>query len=238
MRDSYIDNTATTMNVRLNHGAEIWKHSLVRNTSMESFSKINDFCRVENSELGVHTDLQRYAMVYNSMIGDYTYTGRNFVCWHARIGKFCSISWNVSIGGANHDYTRISQHAFLYAPQFGILGKESNPGYNRFEDKCIIGNDVWIACNVVICRGITVGDGAVIAAGAIVTKDCDPYTIYAGVPAKPIKRRCSRYLADRLIKTAWWNLPADLIREHFELFNSQISLESVEKIEQLVQQLN
>lgn len=228
-----IDPTAIVENVKMGEGSQIWKNAFVKNCNLEDYSKINDFCRLEHCELGIHTDIQRYAMCYHTVFGNYTYTGRNFVSWYCKIGKFCSISWNVGIGGANHDYNRISQHAFLYARQFDLMG-DNEVGYDRFTDDCVIGNDVWIGCNAVICRGVHVGDGAVVAAGAVVTKDVEPYTIVAGVSAKKIKERCSRELAERLIATSWWNLDGKIIKENFELFNSPICLASVEGIEQLV----
>lgn len=230
----FIDQSAFTDSLVIHSGAQVWKQAFVKNCILGECSKINDFGRVENTQLGIHTELQRFSMVYNSRIGDYTYTGRNFVCWHAEIGKFCSISWNVSIGGANHDYNRIAQHAFLYAPQFGMLEKDQNIGYDRFTDNCVVGNDVWIACNAIICRGVKIGDGAVIAAGAVVTKDCEPYTIYAGVPARSIKLRCDKGLAVRLCKAKWWDLPPAVIKDNLSIFNCEISPESVEMIERLV----
>lgn len=217
----------------MGEGSQIWKNAFVKHCSLDECSKINDFSRVEHCALGKHSDIQRYAMCYHTTFGDYTYTGRNFVSWYSIIGKFCSISWNVGIGGANHDYNRISQHAFLYARQFDLMG-DNEAGYDRFADECVIGNDVWIGCNAVICRGVHIGDGAVIAAGAVVTKDVEPYTIVAGVGAKRIKERCSRSLAKRLQESAWWNLDPQTIKLHFILFNSQISEESVNKIEKLV----
>ena len=232
-----IDPSAFVENTQLGEGTQIWKNAFVRNCELRDFSKINDFSRLEHCKLGIHTDIQRYAMCYYTAFGDYTYTGRNFVSWHCKIGKFCSISWNVSIGGANHDYNRISQHAFLYARQFDLMGEDVE-GYNRFEDECVIGNDVWIGCNAVICRGVHIGDGAVIAAGSVVTKDVEPYTIVAGVPAKKIKDRCPRALAVRLRNTAWWDLDGQTIKEHFNLFNSQIDEENVCKIEALTDIMN
>lgn len=223
--------TATTENVSWGDNSKVFKQVVVKNTELGDNSIIGDYGRVENCFFGNHVDIQRYSMIYHSQIGDYTYTGRNFTCWYANIGKFCSISWNVSIGGANHDYSKISQHAFLYARQFGLLDGE--PLYDRFSSKCTIGNDVWIGCNAVICRDVTIGDGAVIAAGAIVTKDVEPYTIVAGVPAKVIKRRCSQDLAKRLIATKWWNLDPCVIKENLSVFNSIISEESVKAIEDL-----
>ena len=230
--DSFIHETAEVVNVEMQDGAKVFKNAFVKNSMLGEDVKVGDFGRIEDCKFGKNVDLQRFAMIYHSQIGDYTYTGRNLTCWYAHVGKFCSISWNVSIGGANHDYEKICQHAFLYARQFGLL--EGEPLYDRFNTKCIIGNDVWIGCNAVICRDVTIGDGAVIAAGAVVTKNVDPYTVVAGVPAKVIKRRCSKALADRLIKAQWWNLPTSFIKENFVLFGEPINEESVERIEELV----
>lgn len=232
MKKNNISKSATLENVIVAPTACIYD-AFVKNTVVGERTIIRDGSRIENSKFGLNVDLQRNAMIYNTKINDYTYTGRNFVAWHSRIGKFCSISWNVSIGGANHDFHRITQHAFLYASQFGFLGKDEEPKYNRFSDDCVVGNDVWIACNVVICRGVHIGDGAVIAAGAVVTKDVEPYTIVAGVPAKVIKERCPRELATRLNNANWWNLPSEIIKDNLNLFAEEISETSIFKLEQI-----
>lgn len=231
--NSFVHETAEVINVEMRDGAKVYKNAFVKNSVLGENVKVGDFARIENSDFCRNVDLQRFAMIYNSQMGDYSYVGRNFTCWYAKIGKFCSISWNVGIGGANHDYNRISQHAFLYAPQFGMLDVDQAPGYDRFDSPCEIGNDVWIGCNAVICRGVHIGDGAVIAAGAVVTKDVEPYTIVGGVPAKVIKRRCPLELAHRLQRAEWWSLPSDVIKDNFELFSQVITEESVYKIEDL-----
>lgn len=227
----FIHDTAETTDITMEDGAQIYKNASVKKSYLGKDVKIGDFSRIENSQFGRSTDIQRFALIYNSKISDFSYVGRNFTCWHAIIGKFCSISWNVSIGGANHDYHRITQHAFLYSSQFGILCSDQKAAYDRFNTKCEIGNDVWIGCNAVICRGVTIGDGAVIAAGAVVTKDVEPYTIVGGIPATIIKRRCSRTLADRIMKTEWWNLDPEIIKKHFNDFNEKISAKSIVALE-------
>lgn len=234
MNNSFIHETAEVTNTELREGAKVYKNAFVKNSFLGVNVKVGDFGRIEDSLFGEAVDLQRFAMIYHSEMGDYSYVGRNFTCWHAKIGKFCSISWNVGIGGANHDYTRVSQHAFLYAPQFGMMKPGQEVGYNRFEDPCEIGNDVWIGCNAVICRGVSIGDGAVIGAGSVVTKDVPPYTIVGGVPAKVLKRRCSEDLAKRLQNVKWWNLPSEVIKDNFDLFNQIINEDSVKDIEDLV----
>lgn len=228
-----IHETAEVVSVQMAPDSHIYKNACVKRTVLGTKSNVGDFGRVEDCVLGNHVDLQRFAMVYNCSLGDYTYVGRNFTAWHSQIGKFCSISWNVSIGGANHDYNRITQHAFLYAPQFNLIDSIEDSRYDRFTDECIIGNDVWIGCNAVICRGVRIGDGAVIAAGAVVTKDVEPYTIVGGVPAKVIKQRCPIDLATRLMATRWWDLNSETIRNNIELFSSEILEETVIRIEEL-----
>lgn len=233
MNDIFVHKTADVADINLQEGSKIFKEVYVRKSKVGSQTKIGDFSRIENSDFGNCIEIQRHAMIYNSMIGDYSYTGRNFVCWYAKIGKFCSISWNVSIGGANHDYNRITQHAFLYARQFGMMDESQDVGYDRFCQGCTIGNDVWIGCNAVICRNVNIGNGAVVAAGAVVTKDVPPYAIVGGCPAKVLKMRCNEDLAKRIEATEWWNFDPKIIRKNFFVFNSEISEETVRLIEEL-----
>ena len=230
-----INNDSELINCIVGNNVRIFSDCFIKNTKMEDDVVIRDFARIESSVLHNHCDIQRTSMIYSSEIGAYTYTGKNITIWHAKIGKFCSISWNVSIGGANHGYEKITSHAFLYAPQFGLL-KGKKALYNRFSEKCIIGNDVWIGCNAVILRNVTIGDGAVIGAGAVVTKDVEPYSIVAGVPAKVIGRRCSPELGNQLSKSHWWDLPKDIISNNIELFSTAICEDSVKKICQLWEQ--
>lgn len=233
-KNVFIHATAITKDLCLSDDVKIYQYVTIRNSTLSENVKIGDFSRIENSKFGIMADIQRYALIYNCEIDDYTYTGRNFTAWYSKIGKFCSMSWNVSIGGANHDYKRMTQHAFLYSPQFGMIPNVESKKYDRFQDTCEIGSDVWIGCNSVICRGVKIGDGTVVGAGAVVTKDVPPYAIVAGVPAKIIKHRCSLELADRLVAAKWWNLPAEIIKQNIDVFNSDINENSVSQIEKIV----
>lgn len=215
----FISKTSNVKNVEGALSSKIYNNCRVVDTTLAENSSIGDNSRVFNSSLGNFVYIQRDALMYSTNVGDYTYTGKNFTSWYSKIGKFCSISWNVSIGGANHDYERVTTHAFLYSNDYDFLNGRT--GYNRFKDECIIGNDVWIAANATVCRGVVVGNGAVIAAGAVVTKDVEPYTIVAGIPAKPIKKRFSNEVISILLKSEWWNLPPQIIKDNFELFNSK-----------------
>ena len=204
--------------------AKIYKSTRVEDTVLGEYVTVGDFSRLGGCRLDEHV----------VTMGRYSYTGRNTTAWHADIGSFCSISWNVSIGGADHDYSRLTTHTFLYSDMFGLL-PEGESGYDRFAAPCVIGHDVWIAANACICRGVTVGTGAVIGAGAVVTHDVEPYTVVAGAPARPIRRRFSDHIIARLLESRWWELPAQAIRENFHLFNAAPSDESLDELAALRQ---
>lgn len=218
-------------------GIRIFKDAWVKDCILKNNVLIRNHCRLENCFLGNYVQLQRNAMMYHVVIGERTYTGKNFTAWHCRIGKYCSISWNVSIGGANHDFHRITSHAFLYTDGFGISLPEKWESYDRFSERCEVGNDVWIACHAIVNRGVIIGDGAVIAAGAVVTKDVAPYSIVAGVPAKVIGRRCTEDQAKKLQEIAWWDFPTKMIEDNIPLFNQQITDESIAAIEKIANNL-
>jgi acetyltransferase-like isoleucine patch superfamily enzyme len=82
-----------------------------------------------------------------------------------------------------------------------------------------VGSDVWIARNAIILPGVTVGDGAVIGAGAVVTRDVPPYAVVAGSPAKPIRYRFDGETIGRLLSIKWWDLPDDELRRLAAAFN-------------------
>lgn len=233
----YVHESSTALNCKVDGDASIYQNCRVENTRLGERATVADFCRVFDCDLGERSTLQRYSLMYSTKLGRYSYTGRNFTSWHCEIGAFCSVSWNVSIGGANHDYTKVTTHSFLYGRDYSDING-GNEGYDRFTDKCVIGNDVWIGCNAVIARGVSVGDGAVIGSGAIVTKDVEPYTVVAGVPAKPIKKRFSEDVTEILCQSRWWEFPKEIIKDNFELFNSQADIDTAKQILNLRKQFD
>jgi len=198
---------------QIDPSVKLYKGTSVQNSYLKQFVTVGDFSKVQNSTLDEKTRIDRNNHINSSMLGRYSYTGRNTVILHASIGAFCSISWNVSIGGANHDYSRISQHSFLYG---SVLRPEDEPiPYNRFDDPVNIGHDVWIAAGAVIMRGVTIGDGAVIGANAVVTRDVPPYAIVVGSPAKVIKYRFEPEIIELLLQLKWWLWSEEKIKENF-----------------------
>lgn len=126
------------------------------------------------------------------------------------IGRYCSIAANVHLMGDSHPTERLTTHPFTYHNDFREFARDHygrdllQEPYTIAADRVTIGNDVWIGEGVVIAQGVTIGDGAVVATRSVVTKDVPPYTIVAGVPAKPIRKRFDPALIDLLLETKWW----------------------------------
>ncbi|OUZ14862.1 CatB-related O-acetyltransferase [Enterococcus cecorum] len=161
---------------------------------------------------------------FRGELGSYSYIGENCRLY-ARVGKFCSISSNVKVVDASHPI-----HFISTSPVFYSTAKQANSTFveeDMYDDMltlpnsvfpCEIGNDVWIGENVIIKGGVTIGDGACIAMGAVVTKDVPPYSIVAGIPAKVIKYRFDADKIKILLETKWWERDDSWIMEHKSSF--------------------
>lgn len=149
-------------------------------------------------------------------IGDYSYVNKNSSVENCEIGKYCSISSGVFICPFEHDLESISTHPLFES-------RETRPKRRK---KVVIGNDVLISLNAIILEGVHIGNGAVIAAGAVVTKDVQPYEIVGGIPAKHIGYRCSEKTIEYLNEYQWWNLGREVIDE---LRRKNIRLDGFEK---------
>jgi acetyltransferase-like isoleucine patch superfamily enzyme len=129
------------------------------------------------------------------------------------VGRYCSIASGLSIMGTRHPYEWVSTSSFTYDKNFVIFNKSLQDFSASYtvnktpvrNNKIVIGNDVWIGANVLLSRGITIDDGAVIAANSVVTKDVEPYTIVGGNPAKVIKKRFSDDVICALRMLQWWD---------------------------------
>ncbi len=146
-------------------------------------------------------------------IGRHTYIQRGSEVLSARIGNFCSIGMNCHIGMFEHPIGNISTSSRLYLRML-----HDNEFYNDIPAPSKIGNDVWVGSNSTILGGVTVGDGAVVAAGAVVTKDVPPYAVVGGVPAKVIKYRFTEEKIDTLLAMKWWNWSDNEIVKYKDLF--------------------
>ncbi len=193
----------------------IWEQSITDNMEFDIFYK---HCKVGKRTSHYKALLTPFALAEN-------------------IGRYCNINYSARVV-KNHSLDLVSIHeAFLesrgwkseieYQQQREYIEK-----YGKYHENCWvdydkptrknppinIGNDVWIGQNVVILPGVTIHDGGVCAAGAVVTHDVPPYTIVGGVPAKPIKKRYTDEIIDQLLKIRWWDWSDDKIKENIEYF--------------------
>ncbi|KAB0483012.1 hypothetical protein F7Q91_01545 [Vibrio chagasii] len=216
------------MNSKIDGNAKIFNNVNINNSQI-GVSSIGDNSNIESTVIKSRVKIDRNNYIYHSFIGEYSYTGRNTTIIHTKIGSFCSISWNVTIGGANHDYSRITQHSFLYDDSSKLRPDDSKVVYDRFTKPLSIGSDVWIAAGSVVTRGVCIGDGAVVGANSVVTKDVPPYAIVAGNPAKIIKYRFSTEIIELLLTIRWWDWPLEKIRKHYEMISNTPSIKELEK---------
>jgi acetyltransferase-like isoleucine patch superfamily enzyme len=150
-------------------------------------------------------------------IGAYTYGKPEVRFWQdgtLKIGKFCSISSKVTILlDGNHDMEKVT----TYPLSHGFLGiAHDRPVNYPCKRHVVIGNDVWIAYGATILPGVTVGDGAVIGAMAVVTKDVEPYAIIGGNPAALIRKRFDDATITKLLELRWWDWPDEKIHERLQ----------------------
>ncbi len=166
-------------------------------------------------------------------IGDHTYGKPLVFHWEEdtklKIGKFCSISDEVKIFlGGNHRADWISTYPFPGLPGEWPNAK-SIDGHNISKGDVVIGDDVWIGYGANILSGVTIGDGAIIGAFSLVTKNVAPYAIVGGNPAREIKKRFDDEKIEKLLELKWWNWPEDKIKKNLSLLCSQ----EVDKISEI-----
>lgn len=188
--------------------------------------KLNWKADASGSRLDYGAIISHHASVVHSSVGKYSSIGRYTKVNYCDIGKFCSISWDVTIGATNHPVNNITTHAFPYVPYAGDFVKENT----QHKVRTLVGNDVWIGCNSVIVPGVKIGNGAIVGAGSVVTKDVPPYAIVAGVPAKIMRYRFSDDKISFLEKLAWWDWPRKQIKDNIDLFQKELDKSILDEI--------
>jgi len=182
------------MRVMENHARGVTKLRLLRGTTVHVEAPVRFIGQVR--------------MATPTRVGAWTYLVESVVDGVESIGRYCSIAKGVRLGEPEHPVDWMSSSPFQYeaakfswhptADAAACVRADFDPGRVR------IGHDVWIGANAVVLRGVTVGDGAIVAAGAVVTRDVEPWTIVGGVPARPIRSRFEPEVVDALREVAWW----------------------------------
>jgi len=200
----------------------------VRNTRKGVFCNISPrvLC-VANSDLADYVNISNYSYVLNSRIDVYSSIGSGTIVFYSNIGKYCAISWYCVIGAYNHPYN-ISTNC-EYIPAWANENIES-----PIERQVVVGNDVWIGAHAIIMPRVTIGHGAVIGAGAVVTKDVPPYAVVVGVPARIISYRFSPDLIKEMLEISWWDWDVDKIKSNAGLLCQEVTTQSIHQLKDLV----
>lgn len=154
------------------------------------------------------------------VLGRGTYVGDFSKICQMKAGKFCSIGNGVISAIGSHPVTQnISTSPSMYSTNpANNLSFVSEQLYDDITGPVVLGNDVWIGAGAVLLGGVTIGDGAVVAAGSVVNKDLEPYGVYGGCPAKLIKKRFDDASIEKLSEMKWWDKDDNWLREHAKEF--------------------
>jgi phosphonate metabolism protein (transferase hexapeptide repeat family) len=175
---------------------------------------------LKNVHLGRYTEVGAHVSMSDSVLDDYSYLGHHTELISTDIGKFANVAAMVRINPGFHPMERASLHHFTYRRVMYGLGAHDDAAFFewRQRQRVCIGHDTWIGHGVVIMPGVRIGNGAVVGSNAVVTRDVPAYAIVAGAPAKLLRWRFARDIAQALEATAWWDWPHHVLAERLEDF--------------------
>jgi phosphonate metabolism protein (transferase hexapeptide repeat family) len=194
---------------------------------------IDPTAKLQDTRLGAYCEVGARTILLEVEMGDYSYVVNDAQITYTRLGKFCSIAAMTRINPGNHPMHRASQAHFTYRASAYFPGEADEAEFFewRRSHHVHIGHDVWIGHGAIVLPGRNIGTGAVVAAGAVVTKDVPAYTIVAGNPARPIKRRFSEAISGRLAELAWWDWDHAALRRALPDFRKLAIEEFIAKYE-------
>jgi len=173
---------------------------------------------IKNSTVHSSSKIESGTSFVDSTMDRYSFCGYDCEIYHANIGAFTSIASGVVIGGARHPMEWVSMSPVFYAGRDSVRTKFAEHVLVA-PDPVNIGNDVWIGRAAILLSGISVGDGAVVGAGSVVTKDVPPYAIVAGNPAKLIRYRFANEVIEKMMEIKWWNFTDEKLIRMGRYFN-------------------
>lgn len=173
--------------------------------------RIHPTAELKACRLGRYASIGERVVLRDVSVGDFSYFERHCEAIYTTIGKFCSIAANSRINALEHPIERVTQHKVSYRPNeyFRWLGVDAEFRERRRAKPVVIGHDVWVGHGAVVMPGVTIGNGSIVGANAVVTRDVPAYAIVAGVPARPLRRRFAADIAARIEALAWWDWPPE-----------------------------
>lgn len=195
----------TAGGLRLSEEPAVGPGTAMTGSTLGRWVEIGDDCRLTDSEMA-----------------DYSYCDRLCDIANTSVGKFANIASAVRIGATDHPLDRATLHHFMYRSSHYWDDAEDDEAWfaQRRARRTRIGHDTWIGHGAQVKPEVTVGDGAVVASGAVVTKDVPAYAVVAGVPARVIRLRQPPETAERLQRLAWWDWDHDTLRARLEDFRT------------------
>lgn len=213
-----------------------WVAHTVKYKLREKNSKISWRSNIISTSFEGHNTIQKDVNLINCILGYGTYVERGTQLISVNVGRYSSIALGVKNIGGNHPTRKqVSTYPDFYSANttdaIPFVRKQKFEEFEYVEENHRflnrIGNDVWIGTDAVIMQGVTIGDGAVVAAGALVTKDVPPYAIVGGVPAKIIRYRFAQNEVNFLKELQWWQKDISWIQKYADYFDDIEQLMSV-----------
>jgi phosphonate metabolism protein (transferase hexapeptide repeat family) len=183
---------------------------------------IHPTAQTVNSIFEPWTEVGEGARILNSTFDAYSYCDRFADIANTTVGRFSNIAAMTRIGPTDHPFTHAAQHHFLYRSASYWDDAEDDPAFfaARAARRTTLGPDCWIGHGAIIKPEVTIGAGAIVASGAVVTKDVPPFMIVAGCPASPLRPRFTPGIVDRLLQLAWWDWDHSRLRAALQDFRS------------------
>lgn len=214
------------MNVIFRNPLTVWAAWLFRSARIHLRNRgkhlsIGYLARVEDCCFGRYVTIYDGASLSHSTLGDCTFVASATKIHRTKIGKFCSIGPDCKIGLGRHPSTTfVSTHPAFYSTRGQSQVFFADRDYFTEFQNIEIGSDVWIGAGAMVVDGVELGDGAIVAAGSVVTKSVPAYSIVGGVPAKLIRYRFTEEQIARLLENPWWEQDLEYLKTNFLLFHN------------------
>lgn len=174
-------------------------------------SRISPLALVRRSKIDTSAAIKGGARVYDCRIGRYSYIGRLCLLQSTTVGAFCSVADNASIGLPGHSLSRVATSP-VFSSGANVLGTNLSDSPTDPLHQTSLGHDVWVGLSAIVLGGVSIGTGAVIGAGAVVTKDVPAYAVVVGNPARLLRYRFDAQTISSLLDSDWWSLPEPALR--------------------------